>query len=249
MPKKAKKEVKEEIKMEKLAPKERYFSKLNRLFFHTRNFINSIENEKDVKPILYFYVKIALFSIIISLIFSMIALSSNFTGQGLAVIIFSALLGFGFAFATPFISAGIIHLGVLIFRGKQGFFNTFKPIAYGMVINSVYMIVLGVISGIIGIVSPQPPVTNYSEIFANKTLLFSFLVTSLFSIVALIHVLYENILGIAKYQKMTKGKAFLSMLIIGLIILIVAAGIAVLYAYLNPSAFNAESSTLAAGLY
>ena len=105
-----------------------------------------------------------------------------------------------FAFTIPFVGSGVNHLGVLIFGGKNGFFNTFKPLTYAMVIGGVYGVINATILTILSILN-------------IKNLVLNLVITMIILLIGFIHTLYAEVIGISQYQDMSKGKALLAILV------------------------------------
>jgi len=204
-----------------------YFSRLKFLFFHPKRFFNSIPVKKESRyaKIIFFYVIIASAVILLNLIFSIINSIVTLGGQELVLSliwsVFTAFMNLGLAFIIPFFTSAIIHLGVLIFRGKQGYFNTYKPAVYSSAIGQVYNLVIGFLFGIIFLfflrnIDLQDP----TVLASNPLLLYIGIGYLAIFLISFIHILYSCIIGVAKFQKMTKLRAFFSVIIIPLIILI-----------------------------
>lgn len=216
--------------------KERYMKKLNSLFFHPKRFFSEVEKEKSYSDILFFYVEIAIFSIILESIFSIIllALKGNLSASNLLDLIISFIIGLGMAFAITFIISFIVHLGVLIFRGKQGYFNTYKPVAYSLAIGVIYGIISIIILGMLGLVIPIEEITDPAQIYVSKGFIISMITYGVIMLISIIHVLYAQVISLSKFQKISRLRAFSSIILIPLIILIILAAI-LIYAYQNAS--------------
>lgn len=211
-----------------------YVKKFKTLFKHPTAFFNSVEKDKDYKKIMFFYVVITTLSILVGLIPAMtqIFFKSETLQATLAVTIvstlFGALLGIILAFFTPFIAAAIIHLGVLVFRGKQGFFNTYKPITYSSSISQIYKI----LTSIIGIpLVFLLPVIDYNSITPEQLIqllatskigLTMVMIVFLISFISFIHSITASVIGVSKFQKISKWKAFFSIMFIPILILLIA---------------------------
>jgi len=207
-----------------------YLSNLKKLYFHPSHFFSSVEKDRDYSKIMFFYVKIIILSSILTLLSSAILLTikKSFTAQGFISLIFDSVISIGLAFLVPFVMAGIIHLGVLIFRGKQGYYNTYKPVAYSLVIVAVYSIISTVLTSILSIIYPTsqlPSMTADSTAYfqtllqdSNFVLLLAVAFTIL--VISFIHSLIVQVVGISKFQKISKLKSFLSVIIVSIIIII-----------------------------
>ena len=195
--------------------------KLTNLFFHPSKFFKSVEKEKDYWPILLYLLTV---NSIVVLIAAIVLVISFYTGSLakdlpsqvilispiIILIITFVFLAFAVVFgslAGPFISSGINHLGVMIFGGKNGFFNTFKPTTYAMGISSLYGIISFVIFSISGLISPL------SSIIGT-------ILNIVIIIIGAIHAIYAQVIGISKFQNMSGGRAFLGIIIISLILFV-----------------------------
>ncbi|MFH1710947.1 MAG: YIP1 family protein [Nanoarchaeota archaeon] len=202
-----------------------YLSNLKKLFFHPKQFFKSVEKDKDYSKIMFFYVKIIIISSIIGIIASAIILGiqNSLTFLGIVGLITNSIVSIGLAFLVPFVIAGIVHLGVLIFRGKQGYYNTYKPIAYSLAIVAVYSIISTIVSAILSIINP---VNNLSTtdpllLLQNPNVIAVMAVTFTILIISLIHSLIVQVIGISKFQKISRLKAFAAIILVTLVLVII----------------------------
>jgi len=221
--------------------KENYVSEVKKIFFHPTEFFNSLkdENEKDYRTPLMFYFYISIAAIVISLIASIITEIISPQGISITTFILSLLSGIIFqllmALVVPFIAAGIIHLGVLMFGGKQGFYNTFKPATYSEVITRVYGILMIIISLIFTIMlvssgthfptlSEKPTTeevnTYMGAALSNPLIVANLILSGIIMLISVIHSFIATVIGVAKFQKLKKGKACWAVAIIPLIIML-----------------------------
>lgn len=188
--------------------------KLSDLLFHTKSFFKRVEKEKTYWAVLKVFLILTIISLILSLLkgynliaeqFSALPIASAFASMGIiGLSIFSIL----FSLLAVFIGSFLVHLGVLIFGGKKGYYNTFKPVGYGMILSAIYGVILGAINLVL-----------YWLFSVDLYVSVPFLMF-IVSIWILIHVLYAYIIGIAKFQKITKLKAFLGIIIVPIILFI-----------------------------
>jgi hypothetical protein len=207
----------------KESKKNSYMSRLNQLFFHPRKFIDSIENDKDYMKIMFFYVKIAIFSLILDFIFSTLILSYRgmLTLQNFLPLITSVVFSVGFAFAATFVISFVTHIGVLIFRGKNGYFNTYKPVSYSMVISSIYGILTIVVTSLLGLIYPvNISVADVTQIYTSTEFQITMIASFIILAVSLIHMLYFQIIGLSRFHKISKLRAFFSAILIPLVLII-----------------------------
>ncbi|MBT4824953.1 hypothetical protein HN695_01740 [Candidatus Woesearchaeota archaeon] len=179
---------------------------LKSLFLHPSEFL---EQEKDLS-----YRSIVLRYFWFVLAIQIVLFITGFYGyakSGLEILIIApiaALLVYVIpALIMPFFSGAITHLGVLIIGNREGFYNTFKPVAYSMFIKTLYMSALALIFQILNIFMPLPASASDS----GMGIYFAFAIV--FIIAGLIHSFYIRILGIMKYHKMSWWKAFFSALV------------------------------------
>ncbi len=212
----------------------RSFSKISSLFFHTKTFFSKVEKEKDYFPILLFFVVINAAAVLIQFLFTLPALLDLGSGAIIKQSL-SEIYNITLAFATPFILALLIHLGALIFGGRQGFFNTFKPLTYTLVIGIFYSLFYTLLSGIYNLVSPLDPsvmanlqakmqsglisLSDLAPLRARLGMMF------IIGVIAIIHSLYAGTIGVAKFQNIKKWKAFFSLILFPLIIFILFIGL------------------------
>jgi len=205
-----------------MGKEEGYFSRLGHLFSHPKKFLDSAAGEKKYSKILFFYVFIAVIAIVFDAVLAFIRAYYNPGDMTLAAnlgfIALSVLFSIGLAFVSPFVISFIIHLGVLVFGGKKGYFNTFKPITYSAAISEIYQVFL-VILGVIAFFTVGDLVFN-GITAVSPGLLAVTVLYFLVLVISLIHVLYAEIIGISKFQAMPKGKAFLSIVFVPVIILV-----------------------------
>jgi len=202
-----------------------YTSNLKKLFFHPKQFFNSVEKDKDYSSIMFFYVKIIIISSIVGIISSSVILGiqNTLTVLGVIGLITNAAVSIGLSFLVPFILAGIIHLGVMVFRGKQRFYNTYKPMTYSLAIVAIYSIISTVISTILSIINP---VNNLSTtdpllILQNPNVIAVMAVSFTILTISLIHSLIVQVIGISKFQKISKLRAFLAIVLVMIILAII----------------------------
>ena len=197
-----------------------YFDKLKLLFLKPTEFFKNVKKEKDYWTPLKFYIIISIIADVIGVLF---AIPNLLKSQMLLYLtLISLVSGLILVFIIPFVAAGIIHLGVLIFKGKEGYYNTFKPVAYAMTIGSVYSLLSSIVSAI---ASWFNPVTDFSDLQSINQVqnTAAIALIAIIGLISLIHVLYAHVLGISNYQNLTTMRAFLSVILIPLILIILVA--------------------------
>lgn len=236
----AKKRDKKEVKALESRPtnKDKFSLKipnLKKLFFKPNEFLNSVEKENEYWPILSFLVLFYLISFLLSIILGVVN-----KGEDISYLqyIYSGIMGFIgsaiFYLVLPFIVALVVHLGVLIFGGRQGFFNTFKPMTYSLMIGIIYSFISLVIIFILQFIIPIDPnlitsMQNSQNVQDPKIIIdlikqyFSqplVIIGIIISIISMIHQFVFEVKGISKFQKISKIKAFLALILIPLTILV-----------------------------
>jgi hypothetical protein len=138
---------------------------------------------------------------------------------------------------VSFISAALVHLGVMYFKGKGDYFITWKVVAYASVISVIYGIFSSVILLVLEFLNPYP---EQSLLAAEPTMgvwWIAMIGFSLFvSAVIMIHVVYTETIGISQYHKLSNVQAFVAVvaplvvIILGLMLIgsLFAGGIALL---------------------
>lgn len=206
-----------------------YLDKLKFLFLNTKDFFKSIDKEKSYWDILKFYVILVVIVQIVSFLVSIPLFLSNDLFFNLMSI--GLVSNIALSFVAPFIAAAILNIGVLLYKGKGGYFNTFKPTTYSMAIFSIYGFANSVIVGVINWFIPP----NLDLLLqGGNSLVYSLpatIVSGVISFIAIVHFIYAIIKGICYFQKLSVGKALVSVIVIPVAItliigIIFGAGIA-----------------------
>jgi len=103
---------------------------------------NKVKEEEIGAALKYFVVWLLIYAVLSAVIFATIGnMLGNFSplnslsilgvGTGGMAALWLFIILFVLGFIGVFISAGIIHMGVLIVGGKQGYYQTLKAIVYG----------------------------------------------------------------------------------------------------------------------
>lgn len=199
-------------------------AKLKNLFFSTGTFFEKVKKEKAYFPILLNFVIVYSASVVAELIFSLPLISKIPTARSLLLIsILGTIVSIALSFVLPFLAAGITHLGVLIMGGKEGYFNTFKPVTYAMIISAIYNIISYIISFFLNMAYPISPSALQQAGFALRDIPVQHIFMGIvIGIASLVHVIYAEVVGISKFQKMSKPMAFFAAIIIPLVMVIIA---------------------------
>jgi len=184
-----------------------YLEVLKQVFFEPTKFFKNMKKEQSYYEIwLYFFVLAAL-SAVAEIVLSIPIYIINPLFIILALLPLFALILIAI---TPFSTAAINHIGVIIFGGKKGFINTYRPTTFALSIGFVYGIIINTL-------------LKYVVVFNENIVVISSLTFIVFviSIVALIHFLYVGSVGISIFQEISKLKSFLSIIAFPIIIILV----------------------------
>ena len=191
-----------------------YWAALKLLFTNPLKFYGSVTKETGYRQIIFKY---AIFVAVLQAFLFLVGLYSNIKEDDYLVLtsFLVLLLRIGFAFAVPFIAAGVVHLGVLMFKGKKDYYTTFKPIAYSLFISIIYGSLATLVYEIINTFLPAPIIVeSISEIMPH------FVSGVVIGVIGMIHVLYTQTIGISYYHQLSKIKAFLAVIIVPLIVVL-----------------------------
>jgi hypothetical protein len=220
--------IKSEVKPMAKAQFKSQSEKIKTLYFKPTLFFQKVAGESKYFPILIYFVIISAIAYVINWALSVIQASS--TPGASAEVILGAVFGLwfvvfsvGFSFAVPFVNAGVVHLGVLMYRGRKSYFNTFKPEAYAMVVGMIYGMIFYVANFILWLVAPfeitESTVQSLTGIL-NSIPVSYYVVYILLFIISLVHTLYIEVIGVAKFQEMNKGRSLLAILTPRIILLL-----------------------------
>lgn len=203
------------------------WSKLKNLLFNGEKFLNSVENEKKFWSVFSTFIVVFLAYYIIGSVMDQI-----FNKLAFLDFLYNLLVGFIISIITaiiyPLLVSFIFHLSVLLFRGKEKFFFTFKSATYALVLGYIYsFIMLFVTAGIqiFGAIdfsmfkdatesqSFDLFIQAFKELAStSQGLLFIIAVIVIFTI-SLIHQFIFLTKSLSKFQKLTKLKAALSTIV------------------------------------
>jgi hypothetical protein len=215
--------------------------KLKLLFFSPTAFFRSVADEKNYFPILLFFAVTAIILSVVQSVFSIIAAikyGAIMLAISFGVTVFTLIVTAVFVWIAPFIGAGITHLGILIVGGKNGYFNTFKPVTYSSIIGLFYALLNSIVSTTYALMMPAitVPTATYQTIPAFSIMGISIVI----GIIGFIHTLYVEVTGISMFHNMSKGRALVGALLIPLIIVAAVIGLvfvafASYFGVLNPN--------------
>ena len=211
-------------------------------------FLDSIEKESRYQPILRTFVILYLVYFILMFIIT-IAVAKD--SMNIYQIIQSFLYAIIISAIIPFLASGFVYLGVRIFKGKQGFFNVFKPITYALMIFIFYMLIIFLFAVII----PFNPLTADSLSSASQEQAMQIwkdyisqpgaIIYLILNIASLIHVFIFSIKGISKFQKMTKSKSAFALILSAIIAFVVIVLLTIISYLANPESFAEIQSGVA----
>lgn len=199
----------------------KYWPQFKLLFTNPSQFYSSVKSETEYFPILIKYV---IFMVVLQLIMFLVSIYGDLK-EGAYMLLFSfvlLLVSISLSFVAPFIASGITHLGVLIFGGKQPFFNTFKTIAYSMLLIAVYNFVSLIIIEILNIIL-NPAFETITDMLPQL------IVSGIIGLVGLVHTIYTQMIGLGIYQQLSKLKAFFSIIVIPLAIVLFMVLVGILF--------------------
>ena len=185
-------------------------------------FYKKVTKEGLMEPFVFFVVLFAVYQFVFSIL--EVLFSINTTTDGIVVVAIGAVIGYVLALIIagvgPWFSAGITHLGVLLFKGKGDYTDTFKITTYSSIINFAYLIPVQ-LANLFLLRDP----TNIPYIITGAV------ISVPIAIAGIVHVVYAQIQGFKLYHNMSTGKALVSILVIPIGIgLIIFAGFMLLFA-------------------
>lgn len=199
------------------------FSKIKSLYFHPVKFLKSAEKELNYSSLIFFFLIIYLTYLILSII---IQFSFGQIEFNVWIVLRDIINGMLFAIISPFVVSAIIFLGIKIFKGKEGFFKVFKPIIYSFSIVTLYGILVVICYRIIPytplqseLISSAQNLEVIKQIYLSYYSQVGVILGSIIGFIGNIHALIFAIIGISKYQKMTKTKTVFAIIVSSLITL------------------------------
>jgi len=185
-----------------------YFRDLGDLFFHPGKFLKGAVKKKDVWKVLGFFAIAYLIFLVLKVVIDLIY------GGNIAQLILGALAQIVFMAVSLFVMLGIVHLSVKILRGKQGFVSTSKVVSYALTIWVVYSLIALIIflvlpfetrmlEAVQGSQDMELIKTAYRNFFAQPGAIVNLIV----GLISLIHVVIFSIGGLVKFQKFSRARA------------------------------------------
>lgn len=205
-----------------------FFNIIKEVLSKPKDFFTKIQKEKGIKNTFLYYLIFSVITTFLSILyfyraFSRMDMPIELT-SGLifwTMIVFYILILL-FSLVSIFVVSGIIHLFVLLMKGKEGFYQTFKAIIYGGTPHYLLSIILspisiGVFPKFAGMKQPTP------EYFAWSIPVF------ILGLIAIVYTIYLEVIGIKKLHKLSTFRAFAAVLLLPLALAIVLVFIAILF--------------------
>lgn len=220
MAKRLAKEKKDEVKVK---TKNSYLPKIKDLFFKPKKFLSLIEGEKRYQVLIKDFMLIYILYFIISVLTGLVFQTPTWANllMGFVTTVIAALV-------VPFVGAGIIHLGVLAFRGKKRFYETYKVGIYTFILMSVYSLILLIVQLIAWFILPydmsilqqlqtiQDPAIASSLALAflsQRGAKLAIAIYAIVNIIAIVHGFIFYITGLSKYHEIKRWKAALAIIL------------------------------------
>jgi hypothetical protein len=200
-----------------------YIKRLIILFKDPSNFARNVARETGYWNVLKVFVIFYMSILIIRLLLS---IGVTLRGGGIlsAELILSSLIaGLIAAFIVPFFWSGVTHLGVLIFGGRQGFFNTFKVATYSWILILIYGLVIPLIASVLLLIKPLGTIEVITQLYTSVFGVAMLVV----SLAGFVHVIIAETIGLSLLHKISRIRAFLSAILIPLILMVVFYGVVV----------------------
>lgn len=195
-----------------------FWSKLKCLFSSPNLFFEKVKSEEGIENSLIMYTTVGVFVAVLSLIFFFKMVSREPMGRDSEFYFIVPLYGLGrvtIGIIMTFLYSGLVHMIVLIFKGRGGYSDTYKAYTYSMV---PFLLISSILA--IGYLSLLYALTSFNP---SKS---TFLLISAIPATGYLSIIYSFILmifGISKLHNISKKKSALvcllpAFLIIGILI-------------------------------
>ncbi|MBI2628483.1 YIP1 family protein [Candidatus Pacearchaeota archaeon] len=242
MAKRGKKEVeanKSEIKNEEKSSISFKIPNFKQMFLKPSSFLNSIEKQDKYQPLIRDFVILYIFWFIISLIITAVASKVPFNSELLSNAVLGFVNGVVFSVIAPFILAGMTHAILKIFKAKEGFLNTYKPIVYALMIAIIYGFIMLIVGLIIQFTIPidSSMFQAITTVQDQNTVIQAYkdyisqpgaIILLIINLIAVIHIFVFSVMGIMKFQKMQRIKAGFAVILAWIIIFALLVLLAIL---------------------
>ena len=199
-----------------------FIRKIKNMFIKPSVFFNKIKDERfdiSLKLFMAFYLAYILVSVIINLSQEQISIY-----QGIANLIFSSLV----ALVSVALLSYITFIIGKLFGSKKGFFNSFKPVTYTLILWVIYSFINLLFFYLVPFDNSMFQALQVSQdVSVIKEAYISFLkqpgaiINTIILIISLIHIIIFNSKGIEKFQEISKGKAYAVVIISWFIFLLI----------------------------
>lgn len=198
-----------------------FFNIIKEVLLKPKEFFKRIKKEEGIKnTFLYFLVFTVITSLLTALYFSRIIPRIDLpqieltSGLLLWILVALYILILLFSIVSVFVMSGIIHLFVLLMKGKNEFYQTFKALIYGNTPKYILSFFLSPISILV-----------YPNFFGMKQPSPEFLIwlipTSILGIIVAIYAFYLKVIAIKKLQEISTFRAFTAVFLLPLALFIV----------------------------
>jgi hypothetical protein len=218
-----------------------FHNKLKKMYLTPTAFFKS-EGENSYQSLLRTFVLFYVFYFILTLIINFNSISTNIQvlynlsgPQGMLPILFAFIVyGILFPVLIAFVFPGIMHLVSILIGIKGNFFNTYKAGIYTLVLWTFYSIILFLVSLVLPFDSQglQVALTGIQDSGEIPNLIIDFLkanpgslVSLLISAIIHLHILVFGIKALSAFQKISRGKSALVMVVSMVVTFIAQVGI------------------------
>jgi len=191
-----------------------YVEMVKQLYLKPTEFFKQRADETDYLDI---FLKYIIFIAIIKGLLFIIGIYGDAL-EGAYLVIFSlilAILSIILSFLVPFITSGIVHIGVVLFGGKGEFIDTFRSATYSLMIGAIYSFLASLGFEILSLIIPIPIFTNEISIMTPHLI-----VGGIVLFAGLIHTIWTMVIGLNTTTGLTKTRSLLAILLIPAIVFI-----------------------------
>ena len=226
-----------------------YFKSVKKMYLNSDSFFKDVEDKSLIEVLRFFAIFYLIFfaiSIIISLIGAKLGIHTG-------IINFKLILGNFIGFVsisaiTVFLIPAFIYLILKLLRVKKGYISSFKPLAYGFVLIKGYLIIMLIVSFILQLIFPidlsllssmqttqDPEIarTMLREFFSQTNSIITITLHLIIYLAAIIHGLIFIVKGLSKFNKISKGKSVISIILASIVLLVTLILIGFLNIYLS----------------
>lgn len=133
-----------------------------------------------------------------------------------------------FMIIGTFLIAGAIHLAVLYYKKGAAYFQTWKVVAYASLVPIIYNVFITIFTTITEAVNPWPDQSIYMQVPNYGPYYIALLIVLLMiGLIALMHTIYTEIVGISLYHKFTKQQAIIVVILPSLILFLLIIAVVI----------------------